>query len=113
MSNCRWCRLTANIEHILISCTFTKELHFHILKHNDCFSSAWNDSFWIFGCGHMRANQIIWLTNFAIYKCHLGACEGYQDDFFHSVLFTINRYVNAFSDLSFQDGLDDGTSVHG
>ncbi len=74
---CTWCRLIANIDHIC-ECLFTISIRNVLVKWNKLL---WKLKLkdWIFGSRSETVNQIIWVVNFAIYKAHLQAIEGYHE----------------------------------
>lgn len=69
---CYWCGERTNIDHILLHCMFTRNLHSLVSR---TIGQVRNDS-WIFGGAGSAQDQIIWVINFAIYRSHLQACHG-------------------------------------
>ena len=72
---CVWCGAEASLEHILLTYLSTVDLHSLVMKIAFCDNTIISKS-WIFGITCQEKNPIIWLTNFAIYKCHLRVCNG-------------------------------------
>ncbi len=73
---CVWCGEKASLSHVLLSCTETGTVHQWVHNHT-LLKSVSNTSIWIFGQKDKKLNPVIWVTNFAIYKSHLQALDGY------------------------------------
>ncbi len=60
----------------MCECLFTISIQNVLVKQNKLL---WKLKLkdWIFGSRSATVNQIIWVVNFAIYKAHLHATEGY------------------------------------
>ena len=72
LAKCHWCQDRANIDHILVHCVYTKHLRRSIIG---ALGEVSEES-WILGGAGSSYDQVIWVSNFAIYKAHLKACHG-------------------------------------
>ena len=109
---CAWYSDLATLEHILIQCPSTIEVHKQISK---CLHKKFKDHTWVFGLRTTSLNPVIWLANFAIYKSHLIACDGDKVQLWDQVLCEAAKYSTIYSILlCLQDnGCDKGTTSPG
>ncbi len=77
---CSWCGAEGSLEHILLHCPNTKYLHDKICQ-NSPLPWKMKSKSWIFGLEKSALNTIIWISNFAIYKAYLAACDGFKSDY--------------------------------
>ncbi len=67
LAKCHWCQERANIDHILLHCVYTKQVRRSIIG---ALSEVSEES-WVLGGVGSYYDQVIWVSNFAIYKAHL------------------------------------------
>ncbi len=100
---CIWCGDEGSLEHILLNCVKTKEVHTWIQNEYDMPSVK--QKHWIFGKSHQFWNPIIWVVNFALYKVHILACEGKVCPPVDLVQSKCARYADLFLCLNQDDTL--------
>ena len=95
---CAWCGYLGTLEHILLHCKETKNLR-HLVC-SKIFKQKLSARYWIFGVDRAEWNQVIWLTNFVIYKSHLCACDNSQVDMISLLEMDAMRFSPIYSVLN-------------
>ncbi len=73
---CVWCGVEATLEHILIECVQTQNLHSFVAEWLFLAGITIGDSAWIFGTDSSTTNHCIWIVNFVLYILSLFAAMG-------------------------------------
>ncbi len=103
ISKCAYCGSDAGIDHILLACEETNKVRQTIVGNNRKLLEKWGMREWIYGPAEIQLNLIVWLFNFAIYKSHLEALEGYRDNLallVQNVFYTYLWYFAMISNLN-------------
>ena len=102
ISICVACGAVASLEHVLLTCPSTRQLHCFIF---DTIHKKWSTPHWIFGLLSTHLNPVIWLATFTIYKYHLMACHGREMVLQQLFVLECVKYKDIYACLNiFQDG---------
>ncbi len=96
---CAWCDEEATLEHILLLCRYTQQAKTH-LHGKGLLPHKLKPAAWIFGHAQVTVNPVIWITNFAVYKAHLCACDHNIPDLFKLIVVELEKYSPLFGILT-------------
>ncbi len=103
LSMCHWCKAEkADVDHILWSCPETQLLYTWIQDQMQVALTAKNRIL-----GGSEIDQIIWITNFAIYKAHLMAVDGYTGSLMNVAHELYKMYFHMSDQLELLQDLDE------
>ncbi len=107
LSICLFCGMRANIDHILLCCPYTTNLHRIIMDKMGLV----NQLTWIFGGAGKKWDPVIWVCNFAIYKAHLMCSHSKSVTPKNQFVNKCFRFASVFLELKSFYCLDDNNMI--
>ncbi len=104
---CSFCGMRVNIDHILLYCPYTTNLHRIIMDKMGLV----NQLTWIFGGAGKKWDLVIWVYNFAIYKAHLMCSHGKSATPENQFVNEYFWFASVFSELKSFCCLDDNNTL--